>query len=250
MTAAPDHRDSYRQARFEATDFAGARFRDCDLRGARLASCWFVDVSLSGVVDRLVVNDVDVTAFVEAELDRRHPERVQCRDARTADELRAMWDTVEQMWSATVERARRLPEAMVHERVDDEWSFTETLRHLALATDLWVGRGVLGDPMPFDRLDLPPTDYPPEAVAALGVDLAAEPSLDEVVALRADRLAVVRGVLAGLVDDDLELVGALSPDPAFPDEHPTVRSCLRVVMREECDHHRFATRDLAVLESR
>ncbi len=33
-----------------------------------------------GRVGNLVVNDVDVTAFAEGEVDRRHPERVPLRD--------------------------------------------------------------------------------------------------------------------------------------------------------------------------
>ena len=31
-----------------------------------------------------------------------------------------------------------LPPDLLHERVDDEWSFIETLRHLVFATDAWV----------------------------------------------------------------------------------------------------------------
>jgi hypothetical protein len=37
------------------------------------------DVNISRPIDNVVVNDVDVTAYVEAEFDRRHPERAQMR---------------------------------------------------------------------------------------------------------------------------------------------------------------------------
>lgn len=30
-----------------------------------------------------------------------------------------------------------------HERVDDEWSLVETLRHLVFAADVWMGRMIL-----------------------------------------------------------------------------------------------------------
>jgi hypothetical protein len=53
----------------------------------------------------------------------------------------------------------------VHRRADDEWSFVETLRHLAFAVDVWVSRIVLGEPMPYHRLGLPPTDYPTAGAA-------------------------------------------------------------------------------------
>jgi len=89
-TTAPAH---FAGASFTGADFTGAKFRDCDLRQVKITDSWLVDVRLSGLVGNLVVNDVDVTAFVEGELDRRHPERVQLRDKRTAGDYRAMRDT-------------------------------------------------------------------------------------------------------------------------------------------------------------
>ena len=55
------------------------------------------------MVGNFVVNDVDVTTFVETELERRHPERVQLRELQTADDYRAMWDTIEHLWSEAVD---------------------------------------------------------------------------------------------------------------------------------------------------
>lgn len=116
-------------------DLAGARFVDCDLTGVKIVDAALIDVDMSGYVDRLVVNDVDVTAFVDAELDRRYPDRVLPKGMRSADTFRTMWGTLERIWSDTVARAERLREPVRHERVDDEWSFVETLRHLVLVTD-------------------------------------------------------------------------------------------------------------------
>ena len=48
-----------------------------------------------------------------------------------------------------VARAGRLPEPALHLRVDDEWSFVETLRHLVFATDAWAGRTILDEPKAF-----------------------------------------------------------------------------------------------------
>ncbi|MFF2510336.1 hypothetical protein [Streptomyces sp. NPDC058086] len=39
------------------------------------------------------------------------------------------------------------------------------------------------------------------------------------------------------------------PAPGYPEETRTVGSCLEVVMDEECEHLRFAVRDLATLEA-
>ena len=103
----------------------------------------------TGLVGNFVVNDVHVTAFVEGELDRRHRDRVQLRAMRTADDYRAMRDTIERLWPDTGARAGRLPEPALHLRVDDEWSFVETLRHLVFATDAWAGRTILAEPKAF-----------------------------------------------------------------------------------------------------
>ena len=78
------------------------------------------------------------------------------REARTPGDYRATWDAIERTWSATVDQARRLPEASLHEQVDDEYSFVETLRHLVFATDAWASRTILDEPMPYHRLGFPP----------------------------------------------------------------------------------------------
>ena len=245
-----DDATGFRGARFTGVDFTGATFRDCDLRRVKIVDSWLVDVNVSGLIGDVVVNDVDVTAFVEAELDRRHPERAQVREMHTADDYRTMWATIERLWSDTVARARRLPEDARHERVDDEWSFVETLRHLVFATDAWASRTVLDEPMPYHRLGYTYSGYPASDAAAIGIELEARPSFDEVMDVRADRMAVVRRIVERLTDDELERQCTLSPAPGYPEEPRTVGRCLRVVMKEECEHRRYAVRDLAVLETR
>jgi hypothetical protein len=250
MAAEYEKTDAFRGASFTSADLSGAKFRDCDLRNVKIVDTWLTDVNISGLVRNFLVNDVDVTAYVEAELDRRHPERVQVREMKTADDYGATWATLERLWSETVARVERLPEPAREERVDDEWSFAETLRHLVFATDAWVSRTILDDPMPYHRIGVTHTAYPPAEAAALGVDLDARPSFAEVLEVRADRLALVRGIVAGLTDSELERTCTRTPAPGYPEESRTVGGCLRVVMGEECEHRRYAVRDLAVLEAR
>ena len=242
--------DEFRGARFMVADLTGARFVDCDMSGVKIVDAFLVDVDVSGYLSNVVINGVDVTEFVAAELDRRHPERVQLRAMRAPDDFRAMWDTIERLWSDAVARAQRLGEPAAHERVDDEWSFVETLRHLVFMTDAWASRTVLDEPMPYHRLGLAQTAYPPADAAALGIDLDARPSLAEVLQVRADRMALVRGLVDGLTDAELGRMCARAPAPGYPEESRAVGECLAVVMDEECEHYRFAVRDLAVLEAR
>ena len=79
----------------------------------------------------------------------------------------------------------------------------------------------------------------------------ARPTLDEVLALRAERTAVVRDVLAALTDDVLAGPTGSIPPPGYPPAgtYP-VRRCLQAVVTEEWEHRLFAERDLAVPEAR
>jgi hypothetical protein len=61
-------------------------------------------------------------------------------------------------------------------------------------------------------------------------------------------MAVMRRIVEHLTDDQLERPCARSPAPGYPDEPRTVGRCVRAVMTEECEHHRYTVRDLAVLE--
>lgn len=122
------HTAAFRGARFTESDLNGATFRDCDLRNVRITSSAVDGMHISGFDGRagtVVVDDVVVTDFVAAELDRRHPERVQLRAMRTADDFRTMWATLEGLWADTLARAELLPEDLRHERVNDEWSLVQ-----------------------------------------------------------------------------------------------------------------------------
>ncbi len=239
-----------RDALIVGGDLSGAVVRNSNVARLRIVNSYLDDVRLSGYLGNVVVNDVDVTAFVRAELDRLHPMRVVLREARTLDDLRSIWDGIEDVWAAATERAQRLPESARQDRVDGEWSFVETMRHLIFAADAWVSRTILAEPMPYHRLGIPHSEYPAADCAAIGLEPDAQPSFKLVAAIRADRMATIRGVLDSLTDDDLDRMCTQAPTPDFPDERHTVRQCLRTVMNEECEHHRYATRDLAVLESR
>jgi len=240
----------FRGARFDVADLRGARFTDCDLTGVTIRDGWLVDVSISGYLSNVTVNGVDVGDFVTAELDRLHPERVQLRKIQTADDFRAMWDTIERLWAQATERAGRLPARALTQQVDDEWSFAQTLRHLVFITDAWASRTVLDSELPYHPIGLPQSWYPAADAAALGIDLAAEPGYDDILAARADRMAVIRRIVAELSDDSLGRLCRRSPAPGYPDGGATVADCIGVVMEEEIEHYRFAMRDLSVLEAR
>jgi hypothetical protein len=108
---------------------------------------------------------------------------------------------------------------------------------------------VLDEELPYHPLGLPQSWYPDAAAAALGIDVAAQPGYAEILAARADRMAVMRRIVAALTDDGLGRLCPRSPAPGYPDEARTLADCISVVMEEEIEHYRFAARDLAVLEA-
>lgn len=241
-------RDVYlTRARFHDVDLSSARFHEVDLTGVVIRGAFLVDMDLSGEVKNLRVNGVDVAPLVEAELNRRHPDRAKMRPS-DADGYREAWDILERLWQETVGRARAMAPELLHERVDEEWSFIETLRHLLFATDAWVRRAILGDPTPWDQLDLPHDIMPDKP--GIPRDYSARPSLDEVLALRADRMATVRQVIADLTDDELDGWTAPVTEPGYPEpESFAMRRCLLAILNEEWEHRLYAERDLDALQS-
>jgi len=248
MAAEYAQSDRFRGARLRLCDLAGLEIRDCEVSGLKIVDCYGSDVSLGGDFDRLIVNDIDVTSYVEAELDRQHPTRVLARDAASPDDYRDAWNAIERLWEATLDRARLLPEAKLHEQVDGEWSLVETQRHLLFAGDAWLGNAVLEEEAPYHPLGIPAGGMPLNATAKLGLTLQAAPTLDEVLAPRRARMATMRRVADGLTESELDRVCRRKPADPYPDQEYVVRRCLKVVLQEEAEHHRYTMRDLAALE--
>jgi hypothetical protein len=235
---------------FVEADLAGARFVRCDLRGAvlrgvdiagtEIESPWLLEGGAT-----LMVNGVDVAPYVDAELDRRFPGR-ELRRAQTPEDLRAAWAALESTWAATLARVAAMPARTVDECVDGEWSFAQTLRHLVFATDAWLRRAVLGIDQPFHPLG---QTIPESAEDGLDLSLFVSgiPPYDDVLAARAERVAMVRDYLAEVTD---EVLGQERPNPWAPEHAETVLSCLGTILEEEWEHHRYAVRDLDAISAR
>jgi hypothetical protein len=225
-------------AEFWGADLSGARFRDVNLTEVRISHAWLVDVEIDAFIDRLVVNGVDVTAFVN-EHDPWYPLRSVLR-VSDPESMRSGWAALRDAWAATVARAQRQPADDMEASVDGEWSFLETLRHLVMAMDKWFSAPILG--RPFHPLGLPnkgSIDFPwPD------LDRDAAPSLSEVLAAREDQANRLGDYLAAATADDLgRTVEVLENGPHL------VRDCISTVFEEEFWHHRYAVRDLTKLES-
>ena len=222
---------------FWGADLSGARFRDVNLTDATISHAWLVNVDVDALVDHVVINGVDVTAYVN-ERDPWYPLRSMLRPS-TPDDMRVTGAALDDEWAKTSALAGRLPEAWLHESVDREWSFVQTLRHLVFAMDKWFTAPILGEP--FHPMGLPNSgsvDFPWP-----GLDDDLTPSVSEVLAVRAARAARFRDYLASVAATELtRTVEVLENGP-----HP-VQECLYTVFEEEFWHNRYARRDLLLLE--
>lgn len=245
--------DDLRGATFKDVSLRDARFNAVDLSGAVLRGVAVEDVEIDGpwLFDGdhfLRVNGVDVLPFVEAELNRRFPGREQ-RGAETPEGLRVAWEAVQRTWAATLDRAAGMPAGTVDGSVGGEWSFAQTLRHLVMATDVWLGRAIQRKEQPYHPAGLPNDDDGGDQTAAYedtSVFSATAPSYAEVLAARASRVAMVGDFLATVTP---EVLAEQRSNPHAPQYDETVLSCLHTILDEEWEHHRYAVRDLDALDA-
>jgi hypothetical protein len=226
-----ENTDELKGAEFVNVDLSGARFENVVLTGATFREAMLVNARLSGLIIGLVVNDIEVAPLIAAEMTRRHPERTKLTPSDAAG-VREAWAVIEDLWAATKARIATLPEPVLHERVDGEWSTLETLRHLVMVTDAWISGNVLGQTQQFHPIGVVPsfiTDLTP-----FGIDATADPPSDEVIAVREGRMDVVRRLVADIDDDDLHRRHG---------DH-TVLRCLLTLFDEEWHHNWYANRDL------
>lgn len=173
-------------------------FRDADFTGSTMFHVMLKDVAIDGEVDRLVINGVDVTDFVN-QGDRWFPLRSMLTPSDSAAAIEA-WDLLEVQWAAALARADALSDEQRRQSVDGEWSFIETLRHLVMAMDKWFTLPVLRQPEmhPIILPNVGSNNYPWP-----GRDITANPNYDDVRAVRAQRAATFRKFIASVTADEL-----------------------------------------------
>jgi hypothetical protein len=224
------------EAEFWGVDLQRATFRDVDFTGVRMSSVRLVDVVIDAEIERLVINGVDVTAYVN-EHDEWFALRSEMRPT-TPEDLRRAWPKFVAEWERTIGEASGLAPALVEQSVDGEWSFTQTIRHLVFATDKWFTVPILGET--FHPIGLPNTGS--AQFPWPGVEVAATATFDEAISVWRERAERLQRYVE---DVSLEALGA---EVTVLENGPhAVHDCIGVVFEEHFEHVRYAQRDLALL---
>ena len=228
-------------------DFSNRTTRNVDFANARIVNANMTNARFEGDIFGLKINGIEVAPLVNAELERRYPERKELFTT-TPEGMRHAYDIVFGLLDATFERARGLTEAQRNERVDDEWSTVETIRHLVFAVDAWIQRAVLGKDDPFHPIGLPHSEMP-QPMPGVSCDPDARPTFEEAVAVWKDRERIIREVLDGLTPEELDRKIVLSGEgyPAAGLETQVIGP-LWTILEESWWHNRYMNRDLDVIE--
>ncbi len=229
--------------RFDDEDLTGAEFRECDLSRARLVGVVMQDAEIDGLVTNLVVNGVEVMPYVEAELDRRHPVRLLIRSDEPGRPARGLAAAAGRLGDdhrarpvhARAQRASRRRRRVVDGR--DPASPCLRARLLVPTLRARAHRAVHGHGTG-STVRHGPGEH--------GLDPSAQPSLDEVLAVRNRQASEIETWLAEVTPDQLAQTAPVPDDDRWPPVRRgrAVRQCLGTVLNEEWAHHRFCTRDL------
>ena len=234
--------------RLDDLDLSDVHLHSASFERAKLTDASFRGADISGDFEGARINGIDIEPVIQAELDRRFPDRVRLRST-DVDGLRGAWSMVDSLWAQATERVNRLPQDVQFRRVNGEWGFVETLRHLIFATDCWLFRGVQLISRPYHPWGLPWTGVEPEWSRHIGIDTSLTPSLAEVLPVREEHQHAVRDALERLTHAELAEVRTPPDEEGHPSGEHTVLQCLHVLLNEEWEHHGYAVRDLKVLEA-
>lgn len=157
-----------------------------------------------------------------------------------AEEAQRYAVDVRERLEATITRASALTEDERHRRVNDEWSTVESLRHLVMVVDAWLGKIIKGEDDPFHPIGLPP-HFAPRVLPGSSIDPDASPSFDEACEVLRGRLTTLDSYLNGLTPDEL--------DREIGTHAKSVGGGLGVIFDELIFHNGFMNRDMDIIET-
>ena len=157
-----------------------------------------------------------------------------------AADAQAHASKVTEILEASIARALTFTDEQRHQRVNDEWSTTESLRHIVFVVDVWLGRTLKGEQDPFHPIGIPP-HFVPRVLPGSSIDADADPSFEETCDALRGRLETLDAYCRALTADELARpIGGHAE---------TVAGGLGVIFDELTYHNHFINRDLDAIES-
>lgn len=149
------------EALFHNVNLYGTVFDDVNLENARIYNANLQNMKIDDAnIVGLTIFGLRVDQLIEAEFDRRDPERVRLRTHDVFDpaEVRRVLARLDEVRAEFYARLRATPsDALVAHPGPDRWSALEHVRHLVFAEDLYLNRWLLRNNQPWCKLGfLPP----------------------------------------------------------------------------------------------
>jgi hypothetical protein len=205
------HKVNLLKAEFDDVNLGEATFRNVNLgkatiRNANLGDLQIEDANIRG----LTVFGFRIDELIEAELDRRDPERVRLRmaDRYDLDCVRGVLNRLDDLRARFIAALRAADPALLQARPQPgEWSPVEILRHLVFAEDLYTNRWLLRNDEPWCRLGQRPAF------------LDGQPGYEEVGSQPSGDLETILAAWAGIHARLKDFVAELSPEDLRRETH-------------------------------
>ncbi len=148
-------------ATFHNVNLHRATFTDVNLGGATIRDANLKDMTIREAnIDGLTIFDLRIDHLIEAELDRRDPERLRLRmvDVYNPDNVRQIMSRLDDLRATFYAQLRAIDHATLIKRPqEDEWSILEIVRHLLFVEDMYITWWTLQSETPLNDLGLRPT---------------------------------------------------------------------------------------------
>ncbi len=222
---------------FWGVNLQRSKFRDADFSGSTFFHVLAKDVSIDGEIERLVVNGVDVTDYVNKH-DRWWPLRNNL-SPDSVDGLVESWTALCAEWATLLEQVSNADPSVVNKSVKGEWSLNDTLRHLVFAMDKWFVMPILGESS-VSALGLPNTSS--QEIDWPGINPEANADFATVLDARAHHHERFNTFISSMRMDELPAAVSIIENGTVP-----TFMCFHVVLEEEFEHLRYMIRDLSAL---
>lgn len=250
--------------RFADANMSGAEFRHLNLSGAvfdvvNLGGASFNNVNLSGMKIRdanlsntiiedayiagLTVMGIEIAPLIEAELDRREPERARLRiDIRDPDEVKAFIGWLDAECAAFKTFLRATSPAQLRRRpAENEWNALEVVRHMLFVEDVYINHFIMNHDKPYIKMGMLPEH------------LRGNSAYQDVGTEAVDDLEVILAKWDTVHADTLTYVADLNADKLRQQttdgegRHQTPGAVLQLLARHDLRHIRQAEKALATL---